>query len=106
MERMMKRTLISYRTKPEAADSNAALIAGVFRELQAVEPAGIRYMSLRLEDDTFVHFVEAATVDGSGALTKLPAFQAFQSGIRQRCLESPLARSVTIVGNYRILGEP
>jgi hypothetical protein len=96
--------LISYRTKPEAADGNAALIAGVFRELQAVKPAGIRYLSLRLEDDTFVHFVEAG--DGGGGLTKLPAFQAFQSEIRQRCLEPPLARSVTIVGNYRMLGEP
>jgi hypothetical protein len=102
----MKRTLIRYRTKPELADKNAELIAAVFTELKAVHPEGLRYLSLRLEDDSFVHIVENAADDGSGALPKLPAFQAFQSGIRERCAEPPVARSVSVVGNYRMLGEP
>jgi hypothetical protein len=100
----MKRTLISYRTKPEMADSNAGLIAGVFAELQAQKPAGVRYLSLRLDDDSFVHFVETFP-DAAGAIPGLAAFKAFQSGIRERCIEPPLARGVTIVGNYRMLGD-
>ena len=100
----MKRTLIRYKTKPELADKNAELIAKVFAELKAAKLDGIRYLSLRLDDDTFVHFVEAET-DSSNALPGLPAFKAFQSGIRERCLELPQACSVTIVGNYRMLGE-
>ena len=64
---------------------------------------GVRYMTLRLEDDTFIHFVES-TADDSG-LPKLAAFQAFQSGIRDRCVEPPMPRGATIVGNYRMLGE-
>lgn len=102
----MKQTLIRYKTKPELADKNAELIAAVFAELQAAKPEGVRYLSLRLEDDTFIHFVETAAADGSSALPKLAAFQAFQSGIRERCAEPPLIRSVRIVGNYRMLGEP
>ncbi|MDP1883304.1 MAG: hypothetical protein Q8K88_10525 [Bradyrhizobium sp.] len=102
----MKRTLIRYKTKPELADKNAELIAAVFAELQAANPEGLRYLSLRLEDDSFVHIVENTADDGSGALPKLAAFQAFQSGIRERCAEPPVARSVSIVGNYRMLGEP
>jgi len=102
----MKRTLIRYKTKPDLADRNAELIAGVFEELKAAKLAGVRYLSLRLDDDTFVHFVETEADDGGSALPKLPAFQAFQSGIRERCTELPLARGVTIVGNYRMLGEP
>lgn len=102
----MKQTLIRYKTKPELADKNAELIAAVFAELQAAKPEGVRYLSLRLEDDTFIHFVETAAADGSSALPKLAAFQAFQSGIRERCVEPPLIRSVRIVGNYRMLGEP
>ena len=98
----MKRTLIRYKTKPELADRNAELIAGVFEELKAARPEGVRYLSLRLDDGTFVHFVETA----GSALPKLAAFQAFQSGIRERCIEPPLAGGVTIVGNYRMLGEP
>jgi hypothetical protein len=104
MERTMKRTLITYKTKPEAADGNAGLIAKVFEELKAAKPDGLRYLSLRLDDDSFVHFVEAE--DGANLLQKLEAFQAFQSGIRDRCIELPQARGVTIIGNYRMLGEP
>jgi hypothetical protein len=105
MESMMKQTLIRYKTRPELADRNADLIAGVFAELKAAKPAGVRYLSLRLEDDTFIHFVETTADDGSSALPKLAAFQAFQSGIRERCAEPPLVRGVTIVGNYGMLDE-
>ena len=101
----MKRTLIRYRTRPEMADRNAELVAAVFAELKATQPDGIRYMTLRLEDDTFIHFVESTAADGSSALPKLAAFQAFQSGIRERCVEPPLPRGATIVGNYRMLDE-
>ena len=101
----MKRTLIRYRTKPEMTDQNAALIAAVFAELKATKPEGLRYLSLRLDDDTFVHFVESES-DSANALPGLAAFKAFQSGIRDRCIEPPLAGSVTIVGNYRMLREP
>jgi radical SAM superfamily enzyme with C-terminal helix-hairpin-helix motif len=103
MERMMKRTLIRYKTKPDAADRNAGLIAKVFEELKATKPDGVRYLSLRLDDDTFVHLVE--TEDGATPLPSLDAFKAFQSGIRERCVEPPLAGNATIVGNYRMLSE-
>jgi hypothetical protein len=87
------------------ADSNAELIAAVFADLKAAQPEGLRYMSLRLEDDTFIHVVETAADDGSSPLQKLPAFAAFQNGIRERCAEPPVPKGATIVGNYRMLGE-
>jgi hypothetical protein len=99
----MKRTLIRYKTKPELADGNAELIAAVFAELKAAKVEGVRYLSLRLDDGSFVHFVETDSSDGASPLPKLAAFQAFQSGIRERCIEPPLAQGVTIVGNYRML---
>jgi len=104
-ENAMKRTLIRYKTKPEMADKNAELVAAVFAELKAAQPDGVRYMTLRLEDDTFIHFVESTAEDGTSALPKLAAFQAFQNGIRDRCVEPPVPRGATIVGNYRMLGE-
>jgi len=100
----MRRTVIRYRTKPDMADRNAELVAAVFAELKAAQPEGLRYMSLRLEDDTFIHVVETAD-DGASPLPKLPAFAAFQSGIRERCAEPPLAKGTTVVGNYRMLEE-
>ena len=99
----MKRTLIRYKTKPEMTEKNAELIAAVFAELKAAQPDGFRYLSLRLEDDTFIHFAETSADDGSSPVTKLAAFGTFQSGIRERCAEPPLAKGVRIVGNYRML---
>jgi hypothetical protein len=99
----MKRTLIRYKTKPDAADRNAELIEKVFEELKTTRPDGVRYLSLRLDDDSFIHFVEAE--EGSTPLPSLESFKAFQSGIRDRCVEPPQAGSATIVGNYRMLAE-
>jgi hypothetical protein len=101
---MMKRTLIRYKTKPELAGRNAELIAKVFEELKAAKPDGVRYLSLRLDDDSFVHFVETEA-DATNAIPGLAAFKAFQNGIRERCVEPPQFGDVTIVGNYRMLGE-
>jgi hypothetical protein len=103
---MMKRTLIRYKTKPESADKNAELIASVFAELEATRPDGVRYLSLRLDDDSFIHVVETEADDGAGAIPGLSAFKAFQSGIRERCLEPPQFGDFRIVGNYRMLDEP
>jgi hypothetical protein len=100
----MRRTVIRYKTKPDMADRNAELVAAVFAELKTTQPEGLRYMSLRLEDDTFIHFVETAD-DGASPLPKLAAFTAFQNGIRERCAEPPLAKGTTVVGNYRMLAE-
>ena len=69
----MKRNLIRYKTRPEMADKNAELVAAVFAELKASQPEGVRYLSLRLEDDTFIHLVEFAADDGSSAMPELAA---------------------------------
>lgn len=99
----MRRTLIRYKTKPEASDRNAELVSAVFAELKAAGPDGVRYLTLRLDDDTFIHLVESTAEDGSTPIPKLTAFQAFQSDIRERFAEPPVVREATIVGNYRML---
>lgn len=101
----MKRMLVRYRTKAEKAEENAGLIENVFQELRAKSPTGIRYLALRLGDGSFLHLVATEGDEGGSPLTALPAFRAFQSGIKERCAEPPQAGDVTIVGNYRMLGE-
>src|SRR3989442_1255096 len=64
----MKRTLVRYKTKPDRAQENQRLIESVFAELEAKSPDGIRYLVLRLDDGTFVHFV---AVDPKVAVTAL-----------------------------------
>jgi radical SAM superfamily enzyme with C-terminal helix-hairpin-helix motif len=99
----MKRTLIRYKTRPETTEQNQRLIEAVFAELESKAPEGIRYMALRLDDGSFVHFVESG--EGENPLPAMDAFRAFQSGVRERCAELPQFSEATIVGNYRMLGE-
>jgi len=99
----MKRNLIRYRTHPDRADENQQLIEAVFAELAAAEPEGVRYAALRLPDNSFYHLVFFDSDAEPSKLTALPAFRAFQSGIRDRCAEPPGTSEVTVVGSYRMV---
>lgn len=101
----MKQNLIRYRTSPQKGEENERLIQGVIRELQEKSPEGVRYLALKVGDGGFVHFFTAETAESSGSLTGLEAFKAFQRGMRDRCLEPPLASEVAVIGNYRMLIE-
>jgi hypothetical protein len=101
----MKRIVVRYRTKPEAADANAQLIAQLFQELKAKAPAGVRYLALRLEDDTFIHVSLLEAEQETSPIPQLEAFRAFQSGIKERCLEPPQSSNATLIGSYRAFGE-
>jgi hypothetical protein len=100
----VKRTLVRYKTNPEKVQENERLIEQVFQELRVKSPEGLRYLALKLDDGSFVHLVE--TGDGANAILALEAFRSFQSGIKERCVEPPQAGDATVVGNYRMLGEP
>ena len=98
----MNRRLIRYKAKPGRADENQRLIEAVFSELREAKPDGVRYMVLRMADDSFAHFVE---LDGIGAnpLQTLEAFRKFSSTAGDRALEPPVASDVTVIGDYRML---
>lgn len=95
----MRTVMVRYKTKEGQAAANEALIHAVFDELRAREPGGLRYASYRLADGaTFVH---VATVDSAeNPLSSLPAFKAFQSGIKERCSEEPVVTELAPVDSY------
>jgi hypothetical protein len=101
----MKRSVVRYKTKPESGQENERLIQKVFEELRAKSPEGVRYLALKLADGTFVHFSAFETADGLSPIPRLEAFQSFQSGIKERCIEPPQSNDAVIVGNYRMLDE-
>ncbi|MDT5048085.1 MAG: hypothetical protein QOG75_3973, partial [Mycobacterium sp.] len=52
----MGTTVVRYKTKPERAEENQALVEAVFVELAQTAPEGLTYTSYRLADGvTFVH---------------------------------------------------
>jgi hypothetical protein len=91
--------VIRYTTKPESADENERLVRAVFAELAATKPEGLHYATFRLDDG--VSFVHVALFDGEeNPLNASPAFAAFQSGIKDRCVEGPTPADATVVGSY------
>lgn len=99
----MANVVVRYRTKPERADENEALVEKVLAELNALEDTGFSYMSLRLEDGvSFVHVVIEDEAGGKVSLADVPAFQAFTAAIAERCDEQPVAMGATVVGIHNV----
>jgi hypothetical protein len=100
----MPARVIRYRTKPECADENQRLIEAVFAELDQLGATGFAYASFRLDDGvSFVHVVVEDGTDAEPSLGSLPAFQAFQAGIAERCDEQPVAAGATLIGSHRMV---
>jgi len=96
----MNFTVVRYTVKPGMEERNAELVRAVYSELAALEPAGLRYATYRLDDSrTFVHVAE---LDGEGEnpLTSLKAFGEFQAGIRERCEEGPEVGGAELIGRF------
>jgi hypothetical protein len=97
---MSHATVVRYTTRPEHAEENERLIRAVFAQLAEHAPEGMRYSAIRLEDGvSFVHVAVFDTEDNP--LGRLPAFEAFVSGIASRCAEGPVPVTGSVIGNYR-----
>ena len=102
----MKRVLVRYKVKADKAEENEGYIRDVFEELKRTAPAGLRYASFKLDDGlSFVHIASIETDDGNNPLGQTESFRKFQEGIQDRCEEPPVAVDLTMIGNYRLLGD-
>ena len=98
--------MVSYRIKPERVAENERLAGAVYEALKQSRPAGLRYATFRKGDGvSFVHIVSHAEPDGANALTELPAFKAFASGVKERCEEAPVRVELTEIGSYGFFGD-
>ena len=96
---MTTTTVIRYRTKTDAGDENARLVAAVYAALAELKPSGFAYATYRLADG--VTFVHVARLDADeNPLSKLPAFLEFQRELESRCVEQPSPTPATVVGSY------
>jgi hypothetical protein len=100
----MKHMLVRYKTKPDKAKENQRRIEAVFDALRTVRPEGLRYLTLKQVDNTFLHFV-VTDEEGNNPLLQLEAFRRFQAGIKERLEESVEFNEVMLIGDYRVLSD-
>jgi len=96
----MSTVVVRYHAKADQADENQRLVEAVFEALAEKKPDGLRYMTLRLADNTFVHIADV-TADVN-PLGELDAFAAFTAGVVERCEpgEGPNPQPATVIGSY------
>ena len=101
----MSTVVVRYRPQSDRADENQSLVEAVFAELNAADPGGVRYATLRLADGTFLHIAEVAA--DPNPLSEIAAFAEFQKDIGERCEpgEGPNAQPATVVGSYRFFAD-
>jgi hypothetical protein len=94
--------MVRYKVKPDRVAENEELVRAVYEELHGTEPAGLRYATFKLPDGvSFMHFAIETGEDGP-SLAKVPAFQRFLEGIKERCDEPPVATELTEIGSFRL----
>ena len=92
--------IVRYKVKPERAERNRELVHTVYSELNLKQLADFNYATFVLDDGvSFVHL--AAYGHETNPLANLPAFQAFQEGIGDRCAEQPVVTELDTIGSYR-----
>jgi len=93
--------MVRYKLKADRVAENERLSRAVFDALKRTAPTGLRYATFRMDDGvTFVHIVSHDEPGGNNALTSLPEFKAFSSGVKDRCEELPVRVELTEIGSY------
>lgn len=97
----MSHVIVRYTLKPDRVEENEGLVRAVFEQLARERPAGLRYATYRLPDGvSFVHVASVDTADGVNPLPSLSSFQEFTRGIKDRCVDPPVAATVEQIGAY------
>jgi hypothetical protein len=102
----MTYTMVTYTVKPGREEENAALVRAVFEELAQTRATGFRYAVFQLPDSR--QFVHLYTDEGapSGTLQRLPSFQAFVAGARDRHEQAATFAEPQLIGDYRTFEQP
>ena len=97
----MKRTLVTYRVKPECVEENEALVHAVYDGLRALDDPGVHYATYKQDDGrTFVHLACFDPPEKQARLTDSPAFKAFQKDLKARCELPPTPQPLTRVDGF------
>jgi hypothetical protein len=94
--------IVRASVKPGHGADLEAAAARVFAALHELQPAGLRYASLRVAEDSYLIVLEVA--DGTeNPLPAIPAFGQFQAGLRDWLAGPAAVETATVVGSYRVL---
>jgi hypothetical protein len=94
----METILINYRVRAEHLSEHLRLLRAVHEEVARTRPAGLRYVTLQLDDErSFVDIAMAPELPGP--LPGLESFRRYRPGLEDRC-EQRTTSGFTVLGSY------
>lgn len=94
--------MIRATLKPEKVPEVDAAIDRLFAALDAAQPPGVRYASLREPDDVTAVILLDVDDDTENPLPQIPEFVKFQSDLPAWIDGPPEAQPLVVKGSYRL----
>ena len=94
--------MIRATLKPERVEEVDAAIERLFAALDAAQPAGVRYASLRMADDVEAVILLQLDDGANNPLPQIPEFVEFQQALGEWIDGPPEAQPLTVKGSYRL----
>jgi len=94
--------MLRAKVKAESVPELEAAARTMFAAIEQAQPKGVRYASCKLPDGvTFVALLELE--EGiENPLPAVPAFRAFQEGLKDWLAEPPVPEQLTVVESYNL----
>ncbi|MEU2666709.1 hypothetical protein [Micromonospora sp. NPDC007220] len=94
----METIIISYRVRAGHLSEHLRLLGAVHEEVARTRPAGLRFVTLQLDDER--SFVDVAVaLELPGPLPELESFRRYRPGLEDRC-EQRSTSGFRVLGSY------
>jgi len=99
---MMNVMMIRAKLKAESVCDIDAAAEKMFSAIDAAQPAGVKYASMRLADGVSAVAVLALEDPADNQLQAIPEFREFQEQLPEWLAEPPIVEPLTVIGSYEL----
>jgi quinol monooxygenase YgiN len=101
-ENVMSVMMIRAKLKAESVFDVDAAAEKMFSAIDAAQPGGVRYASMRLPDGVSAVALLALEDPADNPLQAIPEFREFQERLPEWLAEPPIVEELTVIGSYEL----
>ena len=94
--------MIRAKLKAESVSDIDAAAEKMFSAIDAAQPEGVKYASVRLADGVSAVAFLALEDPADNQLQAIPEFREFQSQLPEWLAEPPIVEPITVIGSYEM----
>jgi hypothetical protein len=99
-ENVMSVMMIRAKLKGESVSDVDAAAEKMFAAINAAQPGGVKYASMRLPDGVSAVAFLALEDPADNQLQAIPEFREFQEQLPEWLAEPPIVEPLTVIGSY------